>query len=208
MNPIAPAVRKVALRNLLGIGMLLLFPTAAFADAGIPMLPFAYPVIVVFLLPVIAIEVAYIRLRLQTEWKNTIVATTKANLITMLLGFPLAWFVFLVLEMLFYMTLMFSGIENHIHWTLSPRITDLLIVVTSAAWMGPVEEKWAIPVAYIVLLIPSFVLSGFLESQLLERGWLKYEGRSVRIVWQANVLSYIFLAAVGSFALIKAVAHF
>jgi branched-subunit amino acid ABC-type transport system permease component len=55
------------------------------------MLPFAYPVIVVFLLPVIAIEAVYIRMRLRTDWGTTIRATAKANLITLLLGFPLAW---------------------------------------------------------------------------------------------------------------------
>jgi len=172
------------------------------------MLPFAYPVILVFLLPVIAIEATYIRLRLHTEWGNTIAATTKANLITMLLGFPLSWLFFFILEMAFWLALTFSGIESHVHWTLNSGLTDFLIVVTSAAWMGPVEERWAIPVAYVVLLIPSFVFSGYLESRLLERGWLKYEGQSARIIWQANVLSYIFLALVGSFALIKVVAHF
>ena len=172
------------------------------------MLPFAYPVILVFLLPVIAIEAAYIRLRLHTEWRNTIVATTKANLITMLLGFPLAWLIFFLLEMAFWIVLAFSGIESHVHWTLNSRITDFLIVVTSAAWMGPVQEKWAVPVAYVVLLIPSFVLSGYLEARLLDRGWLKYEGRSSRIVWEANALSYIFLAVAGSFALVEAIGHF
>ena len=113
------------------------------------MLPLAYPVIVVFLLPVVAIEAAYIRFRLHTAWGNTITATAKANLVTMLLGFPLAWFMFLFAEMALYAILMFSGLENHVHWTLGPRVTDFLIVITSAAWMGPVEEKWAVPVALL-----------------------------------------------------------
>ncbi|MGD0478984.1 MAG: hypothetical protein ABSA42_02360 [Terracidiphilus sp.] len=166
------------------------------------MLPFAYPVILVFLLPVIAIEAAYIRFRLHTAWGNTITATTKANLVTMLLGFPLAWLIFFFAEMALYLILMFSGIENHVHWTLGTRATDFLIVVTSAAWMGPMEEKWAVPVAFVVLLIPSFFLSGLLESRLLERRcWLRYDGHCKRAVWQANALSYVFLAVVGVVAL-------
>ena len=173
------------------------------------MLPFAYPVILVFLLPVIVIEAAYIRIRLNTEWKSTLVATTKANAITLVLGFPLAWLIFFLVEMLCWMALAFSGIEGHIHWTLSPKISDFLIIVTSAAWMGPVEEKWAVPVAYVVLLIPSFVLSGYVESRLLDgRGWLKFEGRGARIIWQANILSYIFLAVVGSAALAQLMKRF
>ena len=203
------SARKVSLFAFLSAGMLLLFPTAAYADAGIPMLPFAYPVILVFFLPVVAVEATYIRLRLHTEWGNTIAATTKANLITLLLGFPVSWLIFFVLEMIFWLALTFSGIESHVHWALSTRVTDFLIVVTSAAWMGPIKDKWVVPVAYIVLLIPSFILSGYVESRLLDRrGWLEYEGRSARIIWQANVLSYIFLGAVGGLALVKALAHF
>ena len=129
----------------LGVGILLLSPTAAHADAGIPMLPFAYPVIIVFLLPVIAIEALYIRLRLHIGWRNTIGATAKANLITLLIGFPLSWLIFFIAEVVFYLALIFLGIENHIRWTLDSRLTDFLIVVTSAAWMGPVEVKWPFP---------------------------------------------------------------
>jgi hypothetical protein len=205
----ATSARKAWVGAFLCAGILMFFPTAAYADAGIPMLPFAFPVILVFFLPVIAIEATYIRLRLHTKWRNTIAATTKANLITLLLGFPLSWLIFLVLEVILWLALTFSGIESHVHWTLSTRVTDFLIVVTSAAWMGPIEDKWAVPVAYVVLLIPSFILSGYVESRLLDRrGWLEYEGRSARTVWQANVLSYLFLGAVGSLALVKALAHF
>jgi len=200
---------KLSIGCLAAVAVLSLSPTDAHADAGVPMLPFAYPVILVFLLPVIAIEAAYIRLRLHTAWGNTIAATTKANLVTMLLGFPLTWLIFFLLEMIFWVTLDFSGIETHFHWALNPRITDFLMVAMSAAWMGPVEEKWAIPVAYVVLLIPSFLLSGYLEARLLGRqGWLQVEGRSASAVWQANVLSYIFLAMAGCIALVKYTAHF
>lgn len=40
--------RKLGFRGLLGVGVFLFFPAAAHADAGIPMLPFAYPVILLF----------------------------------------------------------------------------------------------------------------------------------------------------------------
>lgn len=204
----AKHARNASLGGLLGVGILLSSPTAAHADVGIPMLPFAYPVIIVFLLPVIAIEALYIRLRLHTGWRNTVGATAKANLITLLLGFPLSWLIFFIVEMVIYLALTFSGIENHIHWTLSSRITDFLIVITSAAWMGPIELKWAVPVAYVTLLIPSFFLSGYVESRLLDkRGWLKSESRSAAVVWQANILSYVFLAVVGCLALVAVVAH-
>lgn len=117
--------------------------------------------------------------------------------------------IFFVLEMVFWVVLAESGIESHIHWTLNPKAFELLTIVASAAWMEPVKEHWAIHVAYIVLLIPSFVLSGYLESRLMVRqGMLKFEGRCTAIIWQANALSYIFLATFGSFALIKGLTLF
>jgi len=199
--------RNASLSGLFAVGFLLLSPNVAHADAGIPMLPVAYPVIVVFLLPVIAIEAVYIRMRLRTDWGATIRATAKANLVTMLLGFPLAWLVFLFLEIVLYAALLFSGIENHIHWTLGRSVTDFLVVLTSAAWMGPVEEKWAIPVAFVVLLVPSFVFSGYLESRLVSKCGLGYQRLCRRAVWEANTLSYIFLAALGVVALSAVVKH-
>ncbi len=207
MSSKAVTARKISLGGLVAVGMLLLSPAAARADAGIPMLPFAYPVIIVFLLPVIVIEAVYIRMRLRTDWKNTFSATAKANLTTLLLGFPLSWLIFLIVELVFYMALAFSGIEDHIHWTIAPRVTEFLIVITSAAWMGPVEEKWAIPVAYVVLLIPSFVLSGFLEARSVSKAGLGPQRLCRRVIWQANILSYIFLAILGVLALSAAVKH-
>src|ERR1700722_3932326 len=109
--------RNALLYSVIGLATLLFWPTAAHADAGIPMLPFANPVILVFVLPVIAIEAIYIRLRLRTDWRNTIDPTAKANLITLLLGFPLMWLIFFVVEMALYAMLTFSGVENHVHWT-------------------------------------------------------------------------------------------
>ena len=95
-----------------------------------------------------------------------------------------------------------TKVGDRLHWAPGHAIAKLLIVATSAAWMGPVEERWAIPFAYVILLIPSFILSGFVESRLIERrGWLQSRSPSVRTVWQANALSYAFLAIVGWAAL-------
>jgi len=166
------------------------------------MLPFAYPVILVSLIPVIAIEGLYLRARLHTSWRATLLATTKANLITMLIGYPLAWLLFLALELAFWGGLAVTKIGDRLHWAPGHAVAKLLIVAASAAWMGPIEERWAIPFAYVVLLIPSFILSGFVESRLIDRrGWLRSGVPSARAVWQANALSYAFLAIVGWAAL-------
>jgi hypothetical protein len=181
---------------------LLLFPVQAKADAGIPMLPFAYPVILLCLIPVIGIEVFYLCARLKTDWRKTLFATAKANLVTMLLGYPLAWILFLGVELVLWLGLSATGIGDRLKWAPGHAIAKMIIVATSAAWMGPVNEGWAIPFAFVILLIPSFILSGFVESRLLERhGWLHSDFPCSRAVWQANAISYAFLAMVGCLAL-------
>jgi hypothetical protein len=185
-------------RHSLAFFALLLFPLRASADAGIPMLPFAYPVILVLLIPVIAIEVFYLRARLKTRWPATLFAVAKANVVTMLLGYPLAWVLFLGIELVLWIGLATTGVSDRLQWAPGHAVAKIVIVATSAAWMGPVGERWAIPFAFVILLIPSFILSGFVESRLLERdGWLPCDSPCSRAVWQANALSYVFLAIVG-----------
>ena len=78
------------------------------------MLPLAYPVILLFLVPVIVIESLYVRLRLGTGWRNTLVATSKASVITLLLGFPLAWLLYLVFEFGVFGALAATGVTGHL----------------------------------------------------------------------------------------------
>jgi hypothetical protein len=166
------------------------------------MLPFSYPVILLFIIPVIAIEASYLRARLGTGWRMTLKATAKANLVTMLLGYPLAWLLFLGVELVLWIGLASTGVSDHLQWAPGHTIAKMVIVAASAAWMGPVQERWAIPFAFVVLLIPSFIFSGFVEARLLNRdGWLPCEPPRSRAVWQANMLSYLFLAISGWLAL-------
>jgi len=184
------------------IGALALFcPIPAHADAGIPMLPFAYPTILIFLIPVIAIESIYLRVKLRTGWRNTIAATSKANVVTMVLGFPLAWVLSVGLELLLWVGAYYTGISRHF----DPKpgsVGFFFTIVFSAPWLGPVEQRWAIPVAFATLLIPSFLVSAWVESRLLGRGgWLRSEKPCGRAVWEANILSYLFLLVAGSLGL-------
>ena len=150
------------------------------------MLPVAYPLLLLFLIPVVAIEVIYIHKRLRTRWRNTIASTAGANAITMLLGYPLIWLLLVIPELLT------PDLLNRTH----PRA---LLTVLTAAWPVPgYPDPWTVPVAFVLLLIPAFLLSGFVEGLLLSRfHWLHSDRSSTRTVWVANVFSYAFLAAAG-----------
>ena len=122
-------------RGLWAFGFLLI-PCTANADAGVPLLPFAYPVILVLLIPVIVIEAIYLRARLKTGWRATLTATTKANVVTMLIGYPLAWLLFLALELVFWGGLMVTGIGDRLKWAPGHAIAKLIIVAVSARGWG------------------------------------------------------------------------
>jgi hypothetical protein len=183
--------------------LLLFSPAVAQADAGIPMLPFAYPVILLFLLPVIGIEALYLRIKLHTAWGETLKGVAKANLITMVLGFPLAWILLFGLEMLFWYGLYSAGIQGQlgrIQW--NPHLTEIIQVILSAPWLNPIEKRWAIPLAFVALLVPSFLVSAWLEALFINRGdWVGFNGKCSRAIWQANIISYLFLAIMGSVSL-------
>jgi hypothetical protein len=48
------------------------------------------------------------------------------------------------------------------------------------------------------------VPAGFWETRMLKNRLLFYEDQGTRVVWQANTLSYVFLATVGCLALLGA----
>jgi hypothetical protein len=208
--------RKGLSAALVGGVAIFLLPCVARADAGIPMLPVAYPVVLLLLLPVIAIEAIYLRRKLQTKWWPTIRGVSIVNAVTLLIGYPLAWGISFSIELM----MMFSmeGLEKAGvgHW-LRPAVGWLGLLVP--AWIGPTERMWPVLVAFVILLLPSFLVSGFIETHMIDRYALlgqesnqtggplqlmassrdtsEIEKRVKHAVWWANVCSYVFLAVVG-----------
>jgi hypothetical protein len=201
---------------------LLSLPMTARADAGIPMLPVAYPIVLLFLLPVIAIEAIYLRARLKTGWWQTIKGVSIVNAVTTLLGYPLAWLLSFLVEILLMITvdsLGKVGISDRVLF----RLSWLGFLVP--AWIGPTDQKWPVMLAFAVLLLPSFLLSGYAEGRIVRHyGLLGFEGETsagpitllsspgagsgsssnkavARAVWMANVWSYLFLLCAGCLTL-------
>jgi hypothetical protein len=184
---------------------ILLLPANAYADAGIPMLPIAYPVVLLFLLPVIAIEAFYLRLRLGTRWWPTIKGVSIVNAVTLVLGYPLAWVVSLLAQLL--LTLIAFLLEKAgVREVIGDKVFWLSVVVP--AWLGPVDRLWPILAAFVVLLIPAFLLSGYAEAWMVRRySLLDTDGECSRAIWRANALSYVFLAVAGCMVLYLRLRH-
>jgi hypothetical protein len=171
----------------------LMLPSAAWADAGIPMMPVRYPAILLFLLPVILIETIYLTSQLGTKWRRTLTAVTGINILTTALGYPLAWALYTGLDRLWDFPDYGSGMFQHMGW--------LPVWVCSRVypqWLGVQVQLWPVLVMFVLLLFPSFFFSGLIKGWMTEsydllhsRGEIRHES------WMATRLSYLFLASSG-----------
>jgi hypothetical protein len=170
------------------------FPLTARADAGIPMMPVKYPQLLLFLLPVIVIETIYLKRNLQARWRRTLVAVAGLNLVTMGLGYPLAYGIYAALNWSLHFPEGMTVVFSRLGW-----LPEWLCVRLFPAWTG-LQTGGSFPVlaTFVVLLLPSFLLSGFVKAWLMDAyDLLNFKGSVRPAVWVANRLSYLFLIVVG-----------
>ena len=183
-------------RRLLLLGLLLLgVSLSAYADAGVPMLALAWPGMGLLLIPIIAIEAVVLWRRLGIPCKQAIGVGTASNVFTTLIGMPLTWFGLVALQIL-------SGAGGGVGNFQTP-MGKILAVTWQAPWLLPYDSDlyWMVPTAMLVLLLPFFFVSWWLEY-LLTRRMLRtaaLEKSSIRkAVFWANISSYLLLALVSA----------
>lgn len=179
--------------GLFAVAGLLLLPSPAHADAGIPMLPVKYPEILLFLAPVIGIEAAYLCSELHSRWRRTLLAVCGMNVLTMGVGYPLAWLLYVWLNQLIGFPLSSNGMLQHLSWVPVWVCTRVM-----PDWGGVHQAIWPVLVIFVLLLMPSYLVSGVIKAWLANLfDLLHSKGDSHQAVWMANRLSYLFLAAAG-----------
>jgi hypothetical protein len=168
-------------------------PATARADAGIPMMPLPYPAFLWFLPAVIVLEVIYVLTAVRVPWGRAVLALTAVNVATTGLGFPLTWLLFNSLRPIgdfpSASTGAFSDMGSVPLWMCMRFFPD---------WMGTAEQIWVILAIFLTLLIPSYVVSRWLKTWVID--WydlLAYEGDTRHVVLGANRASYALLAAAG-----------
>lgn len=178
-------------------------PIPLFADAGIPMIAFTWPLMLALLIPVIVTEGLLCKKWLGLRTWEAMKSNACANLLSTVIGIPLAWAVMFAVEIgTSGLASRSSAIQN---WH-SP-LANVVFVLLGAAWLGPVEGKdvWIIPAATLALLIPFFFASYGIEYLVLhfmvgmpEGGPPNLAYSRVRIaVRNANLVTYgaMFVAA-------------
>lgn len=188
-----PPLRNWLPAALLLAMFLMAFPASARADAAIPMLPVRYPVILLYLVPVILIETLYLQRHLNTNIRRTFLAVTGINIVTTGIGYPLMYFLYV-------------GLDQVLHFPegMAPALTRLgwvpmfMAIQIFPDWTGLQRSVWIMLVMFVLLLLPGYVLTGLVKSWLLH-GYdlLNFRGNVKAAVWMATRLSYLFLATAG-----------
>ena len=126
---------------------MLVTPCIAFANAGVPMLALAWPAQWLALIPIVLLECAVSSQSIQVPFRQLIWPVGKANLVSTLVGIPLAWAVMLV--PLFGVVL---GLSLMPETVVMPTYLEYILLPLTAAWVGG-ESIWQIYFAFVILTV-------------------------------------------------------
>lgn len=163
------------------------------------MMPMPYPTCLWLLPGVIVLEILYVLSALRVPIGRALLAMTSVNMATTGLGFPLAWLVYL-------------GVRQIPDFPGGPAVfPDMRIVPQWMSmrlfpeWMGTAQEIWVILAIFLILLVPSYLLSRWLKTWVIT--WydlLACGGDTKTVILGANRASYALLAVIGCAMLLKA----
>jgi hypothetical protein len=171
-------------------------PSPLLADAILPSLIWVWPITVVLLLPIILVEAQYARKPLNLMPGQAFRVFAVANIISTIVGFPLATLVANSLQI---------KVQNHLHgkpqlnfkqWSRGGDPSNL------ARGLGQYSH-WPLLAAAGLMFLLCFLISWWVESAYV-KWWIRRKTGStatlkfptVRAVRNANVLSYAMLAVV------------
>ena len=167
---------------------------AAYADMGLPMLAITLPAALWALIPVILVE-AYVFKRHGFAFQWSLQWNAVANVVSTVAGVPLAWLALVIADGVIGIGIYSLGAFHNLG-TGPGRIFDFLINI---AWLPPMENMkdydWAVPTAYLMLLVPFFFASWQIEYRIIAWWNKDKDAKAIRRAgFYANLVSYILLA--------------
>jgi tetratricopeptide (TPR) repeat protein len=188
-----------------GLGALaavLVFPIDAHADAGVPMLALMAVPMWASLLVIIPLEAYIATKRIGVGWWRCVKVSAVANLVSTVVGVPVTWILLVLAE------ISMSYLGQHLMPAQGPAHTvprfwgaalTALNVILTAPWLVPIESDlyWMIPTAALILCLPFFLASVWIEYRVARRMvGLDRGPRAFDWAWRANLASYILLGLV------------
>lgn len=162
------------------------------ANAGIPMIVVQMPALIALLPVVIAIESFLSKRWFDISWRQAWVGSSIANVVSTIFGFPILWFAWVL-------ALYIIGGPG------SPNLPEpwfsIFLVTVQAAWLLPFNDRmhWMIPIACIVLLLPTFFVSFYIESKIYMRVFSERNSPAdvKSASWRMHLITYGVLLSIG-----------
>ncbi len=165
-------------------------PANVLLNVGLPMLAVAWPAYWIALLPVVAIEALIARRLLGLPTLEAFALSGKANVVSTLIGIPIAWVALVALEMV--MGFAVSPFE------LDAPIGTVVLFPFMSAWIFPTEDIRLVYIAFVILAVPFCVTSIFVERAVARRHLPEVDPQLLgRWARTSNVLTY-FAIIVGT----------
>jgi len=171
------------------------------ANVGLPMIFWQMPVAAIALLPVVVLESLIAVLILKQPFRPVLLRVFAANALSTFVGIPIAWVV------MFIFNILLNTIDPRRHGYDTPW-DAFESLIRQAAWLFPSDGHmfWLIPAATLVLLLPYFLVSIFIERWLLRRTFPDIEPYRLNLAaWLTNAASYGGLAALTAYWLYDAI---
>ena len=181
-------MHKFKRKSLLALCIFLCIPGVASANAGVPMIFLAMPVLGLSISPIIIIEAIFLSKKLELATPSAFRTATISNLVSTIVGIPLTWLLLVLIQML-------AGGGGA--YGLDTTLGKVLSVTLQAAWLIPYESDlhWMIPVAGLVLLVPFFFVSWWSEYFVSKKILKEHSAQRVKnAVRNANIITYALLA--------------
>lgn len=171
--------------------------TPAYADTNVPMIAVTLPHMLIALIPICAVEWLVLRMRLKISAALGLKTALWANLASTFLGIPLAWITLVFVQL---------NLDGELYYhpkTAWGRLASL-IFQAQAAFLPPCrldllpayrfDLQWMIPAAEVILLIPFFFVSWWVEYAVARRMLHNVELSALNeAVFVANRWSYLLL---------------
>jgi|EPASupsiteSAE347_1022098.scaffolds.fasta_scaffold43824_1 hypothetical protein len=168
------------------------FPLYSYANAGLPMIFITFPYMLLAFIPIFLIEGVVYEKRLNMSYGSSFSVSFLANLLSTLIGFPLAWLLSLVVEILLALSLSQQGPTG--------TVSKILLTVLGPAWLAPpieTADQWYVSIAAFFGLIPAYFISVWMELFVARRCFDEVDIKEVKkAVRAANLLTYGILGAV------------
>jgi hypothetical protein len=133
------------------------------ADAGLPMIFVTWPAMMIALIPTIAIEALLIQRRTHGPMGKTLLRSSVANAASTVLGIPMTWMALLAVEI-------FVGepVSRVLNWDKSV-IGKIVGFIIYSPWVMPSPGSlWVVPLAVLVLLVPFYFVSMWIERWVIQ----------------------------------------